>query len=377
MNSRIAAAVMIALLAAGCAGGDREEPDTSALPPWLPRSFDFHMFYYAWYGTPAVDGAWNHWNHPVLARDGSPSGASYPGGDDIGSNFFPDGGPYSSNDPVTLARHMKQIRFAGAGVVCVSWWGEGSFSDRAVPGLLEAARLHDMKVAFHIEPFEGRNASTARRAIEYIIDSYGDHPAFYRTDRFGARPMFYVYDSYLTPAGEWAAILAPGGPASIRGTRYDSIVIGLWVNEDDGESIAAAGFDGFYTYFAIDGFTWGSTPENWEAMAHWAWENEMIFVPCIGPGYDDTRIRPWNAGARRDRERGAYMELMFRRAYAASTPYLGITSFNEWHEGTQIEPAISKSIDGYEYLDYAPLPLDFYLHKTRSLLGNYRYTFSR
>lgn len=376
MATRMLAAALIALAAAGCGGGGSEDPDLGNLPPLLPRSFDFHIFYYAWYGTPAVDGEWRHWNHPILTPDGE-SGASYPGGDDIGSNFFPDGGPYSSNDPVTIDRHMKQIRLSGAGVVCVSWWGAGSFSDRAVPGILEAARRNGLKVTFHIEPFEGRDADGARRAIGYLVDTYGPHPAFYRADRFGRRPMFYVYDSYLVPAGDWARVLSPAGEATIRGTAHDAIVIGLWVGEDDGGTILAAGFDGFYTYFAIDGFTYGSTAANWPAMAQWAWEHELLFVPCIGPGYDDTRIRPWNAPNRRDRERGAYMDRMFRPAFVASTPFLGITSYNEWHEGTQIEPAVPQSIEGFAYLDYAPLPLDFYLHKTRSLLMNYKYTFSQ
>ncbi|MDD3642600.1 MAG: glycoside hydrolase family 99 protein [Candidatus Krumholzibacteria bacterium] len=377
MTSRMLAAALIAVTAAGCGSDGREEPDMSSLPPLLPRSYDFHIFYYAWYGTPAVDGRWHHWNHEVLSPDGGGSGSAYPGGDDIGSAFFPDGGPYSSNDPAVLDRHMKQIRLAGAGVVCVSWWGEGSFSDRAVPGLLEAAARHGLKVSFHIEPFEGRGAPSTRRAVEYIVDEYGAHKAFYRTDRFGRRPMFFVYDSYLTPPAEWATVLSPSGPATLRGTTYDSIVIGLWVNEGDGDSIAAAGFDGFYTYFAVDGFTHGSTPDNWTAMSLWAWERDLLFVPCIGPGYDDTRIRPWNAANRRERERGEYMARMFRKAYAASTPFLGITSFNEWHEGTQIEPAVPKSIDGYAYRDYSPLPLDYYLHWTRSFLMNYKYTFSK
>ena len=41
-----------------------------------------------------------------------------------------------------------------------------------------------------------------------------------------------------------------------------------------------------------------------------------------------------------------------------------ITSFNEWHEGTQIEPAASKEIPGFTYLDYGPLPPDYYLKRT-------------
>jgi hypothetical protein len=43
---------------------------------------------------------------------------------------------------------------------------------------------------------------------------------------------------------------------------------------------------------------------------------------------------------------------------------VGITSFNEWHEGTQIEPAMPKQIQGFTYLDYQPLAPDYYLDRT-------------
>ncbi len=47
------------------------------------------------------------------------------------------------------------------------------------------------------------------------------------------RPMFYVYDSYLTKSEEWATILAPDGENTLRGTKYDSIMIGLWVKRNE------------------------------------------------------------------------------------------------------------------------------------------------
>jgi glycoprotein endo-alpha-1,2-mannosidase len=369
---------VILLVVAGCGGGDEKklgEP-ISGLPEYLPRSMDFHIFYYAWYGTPEFDGEYRHWNHAVLNPDGSESGVSYPGGDDIGSNFYPRSGCYSSNDPETIARHCFEIRLAGAGVICVSWWGKGSFSDKAVPGILDAALRHGLKVDFHIEPFEGRTAATTREAIAYIIDSYGGHPAFYRTDRFGIKPMFFIYDSYLIDAEDWKTVLSPGGKNSIRGTRYDSNVIGLLVDEKHLDFILDGGFDGCYTYFAIDGFTWGSTTRNWADISEWSLDNGKIFIPCIGPGYDDTRIRPWNAVNTRDRDRGEYYYAMFVETHKIQPPFIGITSFNEWHEGTQIESATPKSIEGFTYLDYRPMPHDFYLHKTRSLFSNYKYTFS-
>jgi glycoprotein endo-alpha-1,2-mannosidase len=367
----------ILVLAAGCGGDDRklEEP-FSGLPAYLPRSMDFHIFYYAWYGTPEFDGEYRHWNHAVLEPDGSDTGISYPGGDDIGSNFYPRNGCYSSNDPRTIARHCFEIRLSGAGVICVSWWGQGSFSDRAVPGILDAAWRHGLRVDFHIEPFEGRTAAATGEAIAYIIDEYGDHPAFYRTDRFGEKAMFYIYDSYLIDVDDWKTILTPGGANTIRGTGHDALVIGLLVEEDHLDFILDGGFDGCYTYFAIDGFTWGSTTTNWQAITEWALDNETIFIPCIGPGYNDTRIRPWNAVNRRGRDRGEYYNAMFIETQRIQPSFIGITSFNEWHEGTQIESAGTMSIEGFEYLDYSPVPHDFYLHMTKKLFGSYKYTFS-
>lgn len=44
---------------------------------------------------------------------------------------------------------------------------------------------------------------------------------------------------------------------------------------------------------------------------------------------------------------------------------ISITSFNEWHEGTQIEPAKPVSNSDFTYLDYEPEGTHFYLNLTK------------
>ena len=53
-------------------------------------------------------------------------------------------------------------------------------------------------------------------------------------------------------------------------------------------------FDGFYTYFAANGFSHGSSWKNWRSLAKFAKRNGLLFSPSVGPGYTDVRVRPWN-----------------------------------------------------------------------------------
>lgn len=319
-------------------------------------------FYYPWYGNPTNDGRYANWNHPVAVRNEPPR--SFPGGDDIGANFYPALGCYSVNNPETVREHMRQLRQAGVGVICASWWGQDTFTDRALPGLFKAAEEAGIKINFHIEPFGGRNSTTTREAIAYLIGKFGASPALHRLVSHGNRPVFFVYDSYHTPASEWATILTKEGKQTVRGTTNDAVVIGLWVKEHEERFMLDGGFDGFYTYFATDGFTYGSTFKNWPKLAAWARANGKLFIPCVAPGYIDTRIRPWNGVNTRDRENGAYYDRSWQAALDAKPDLFGITSFNEWHEGTQIERASPKAIPGFTYLDYAPRAADYYLDRT-------------
>ena len=54
-----------------------------------------------------------------------------------------------------------------------------------------------------------------------------------------------------------------------------------------------------------------------------------------------------NAENTRDRENGGYYDRMFRAAVDASPDVVFITSFNEWGEGTQIEPAVPHEVDTF------------------------------
>merc|ERR1711892_633562 len=101
-------------------------------------NYNVHVFYYAWYGKPQTDGRWWHWNHKYLPTWDKKDHHKYPTGthvppEDIGSNFYPKLGPYSSRDPVVVAKHMEMISGAGAGVISVSWYPPGMADGNGPP----------------------------------------------------------------------------------------------------------------------------------------------------------------------------------------------------------------------------------------------------
>ncbi|KAI2654225.1 Glycoprotein endo-alpha-1,2-mannosidase [Labeo rohita] len=357
------------------AKADRMENKMQEFPE---PNYNVHAFYYVWYGNPQFDGKYVHWDHPLLPHWDPKVASGYPTGrhqppDDIGANFYPALGPYSSKDPSVLEEHMRQLRTAAVGVLAVSWYphsmndDNGEEIDNLLPLVLDAADKYQLKVVFHIEPYKGRDDANMRENIKYIVERYGNHPAFYRyktsTGKF--LPLYYIYDSYLQTPDVWAQLLKPNGISTVRDTPYDGIFIALLVDERHKKDILTAGFDGLYTYFATNGFTYGSSHHNWRSIKTFCDYNNLVFIPSVGPGYIDTSIRPWNSQNTRNRINGKYYETSFNAAVDARPQIISITSFNEWHEGTQIEKAIPKTWGKTVYLDYLPHKPTAYLEITQ------------
>ena len=70
-------------------------------------------------------------------------------------------------------------------------------------------------------------------------------------------------------------------------------------------------------------------------------ENGLAFIPDVMPGYDDTRLRGRDR-ATLDRQGGSFYRNFWNVAspfVSADQPFVVITTFNEWHEGTELEPS--------------------------------------
>jgi glycoprotein endo-alpha-1,2-mannosidase len=253
------------------------------------------IFYYPWYSTPARDGRWAHW---YVEHDGEHV---------LSTPYFPARGLYSSTNTKLVVAQMREIAATGVGTLVVSWWGFDSPEHDRLLRVEEAATRYGLEVAIHLEPYRDR---TPARAAEDIARLHDD----------GGFTDFYVYDADRDPAADWADALEP--LSGVRTFGHTTLV----------GRAKASGFDGLYTYDVV---TWnGALFMRLCAQAHAA---GLLCAPSVGPGYDArlaTRhevVRPRNDGRTYDR--------MWKTALRAGADIVTITSYNEWQEGTQIEPA--------------------------------------
>jgi glycoprotein endo-alpha-1,2-mannosidase len=287
-----ALAIGVALLGSPTAGG-------GACPAQLRAdAAESAIFYYAWYSTPARDGNWAHW---YVADDDGEHVLSTP--------YYPARGLYSSSSAKIVTAHMREIASAGIRTVIVSWWGWESPEDLRLPLVTETAEAQGLGVAIHLEPYRGRTPASTAEDIQALHEK-----GF--TD-------FYVYDADRDPAADWAEALEP-----LEGVR-------VFAHTHLVGRAKAAGFDGLYTY---DVATWnGNTFARTCTQAHRA---GLLCAPSVGPGYD-ARLATTDEMVR-SRLFGATYDRMWRAAVRAKADVVTITSYNEWQEGTQIEPARSQ-----------------------------------
>jgi len=296
---------------------------------------------------------------------------------------------------------MLELQASKVNVVVLSWWGrrevegttdtQGVSTDITVGTIIKVIEsIPNMQFSFHMEPYPGRSVDSFRQDVVSLTSRYGTSSSWFRIND---RRTYYIYDSYHIPSKQWRTILSKNDDGgTLRGTDDDGFFIGLWLDRNGGHEAKSSGFDGTYSYFGSDGFTYGSTTSNWQAMSKFSTENQMIFIPSVGPGYNDVGIRPWNSKNTKGRGgSGEYYDYMWRKALeiesgeersmhrsirsgAASSQYVTITSYNEWGEGTQIEPASLNtnveslaSFEGRKNKKYLEYPNDewFFMNRTK------------
>ncbi|MCS7166088.1 MAG: glycoside hydrolase family 99-like domain-containing protein [Gemmatales bacterium] len=283
-------------------------------------------FYYGWYGTPQHTGKWVHWQG-VNALDKRIENSTH----------YPILGAYDSHDPHVVAQHCKDAKNVGIDGFIATWWRPRDFHDRGLPLLLNTAHKHGLAVTVYIETVPDQTVEQAVQDALYILSQYSDHPAWLRVD---SKPVLFVYARAIEQLGldNWRRVIA------IVAQKRKSAV--LWIG-DRMSPEAVRIFDGIHTY-NITEQTAGKDPEQirlWARQQFPRWVRlsppEKISCLTVIPGYDDSKLkerkppRPITS-----RHQGDTYRILWEEAIAANPDWILITSWNEWHEGTEIEPSV-------------------------------------
>jgi hypothetical protein len=250
--------------------------------------------------------------------------------------------PYRSADPRTIERQVVQARDAGIDGFVVNWEGPNSTIDANLRTLLAVAGPRGLKVSVDVDMNALARGGPERTAaaLQYLRRYFAD-PAWVR---YEGRPLVSFFGIRKLPVEVWASIRQAADPGQEA----------LWLGEGDLFEYLEV-FDGIHPYSVA----WSPNPS--AQLASYAARTRSrpgkLWVATVMPGYDDTRLgRP--DGFATDRRGGAYYAELWRGAIATRPAFVMITSWNEWMEGTQIEPSRSYG--------------DLYLRLTREMADAFR-----
>jgi len=256
--------------------------------------------------------------------------------------------PYSSDDMEAITRHVNWAQQYGIHGFISSWWGSGNYRDANFAKLLTATQGTDFKATIYFETLGERFRTTQDviNQLEYVLESYSDHPNFLR---YRGKPVIFLYsvESIVrnrgqTPLQAWQAILD-----QIRADGYDVVWIGHTFDPSYLEVFDGLHAYGFYAQNLSEAYSSVSGQvRTYQFLQHTNTERK-IWAPAVMPGYDDDLLgRPgsWYL----DRAGGDTYDFTFQAAIQSQADWIVITSFNEWWEHTHIEPSTEY---GFTYLE--------------------------
>jgi glycoprotein endo-alpha-1,2-mannosidase len=245
-----------------------------------------------------------------------------------------------------------------------SWWGPNRVEDSNTRDvIMENADLGNLKIALHYETtgrIRSEDMTTARDDIQYMCERYFDHPNYYRIE---GRPVVFMY---VTRKLETMGLLE-SAVLTIRSTAskcgHEIFLVGDHVFQDAPEPNEA--FVPFWYFDAVTNYdvygsmgrpTYAGTnavDAYYSEQGEWrarALENGCHYIPAVSPGYNDRAVRlesnhpPCSRRITADGEEGSLFSYQLQRAKPLVDPGVNnlimVNSFNEWHEDTQIEPAV-------------------------------------
>jgi hypothetical protein len=246
--------------------------------------------------------------------------------------------PYVSANRSAITRHVDQARGAGIDALVLNWWGRGNPTEKNLKTLLDVASQKGLRVAVDFDinsPF--MKPATYAEHLHYLHTTHAAHPAYLR---WQGRPVVFFYNVSRLSVATWRALRNQADPERKA----------LWIAEGTDLKYLSV-FDGHHLYSVA----WRNNIPPAQTLSSWGKKlrkynrehgTDKLWVATVMPGYDDRKARA--GGFIVPRNGGAYYRNCWQAAIDSRPDWVIVNSFNEWPEGTYVEPS---QAHGSFYLD--------------------------
>lgn len=266
-------------------------------------------YYYIWFDTQSWDRAKT--DYPLLGR-------------------------YSSNNSDVMRQHIQWAKDAGITGFIVSWKSTDKLN-RRLEQLIKVADEENFKLAIIYQGLDFQRdplpVAQVDADLSYFIEHYADDPAF------------SLYEKPLVIwSGTWEYSRADVQNV-VLGKRDQILILASEKNVDGYSRIADLVDGDAYYWSSVNPDTFPNYADKLTGMSQAVHANGGLWIAPASPGFDARLIGGTTVVDRKD---GQTLQTQFNTALQSSPDAIGLISWNEFSENSQIEPSENY---GHRYLD--------------------------
>jgi hypothetical protein len=236
-------------------------------------------------------------------------------------------GTYSSDDLAVMRQHIEEAKAVGISGFIVSWKST-EVLNRRLDQLANLAAQENFKLAiiyqgldFYRDPLP---VTQVAGDLDFFIQNYASLPAF----QLFSKPL-------VIWSGTWK--FSTQDIEQVTLSRRNSLLILASERNTDGYSRLANLVDGdAYYWSSVNPDTFPNYQDKLNQMSDLVHANKGLWIAPAAPGFDARLIGGTTVVDRKD---GATFRIEINTAMASSPDALGIISWNEFSENSQIEPS--------------------------------------